>query len=61
MYEFVYCGYSNSTYTAMVLCFCVEFIVVIARVDIGQLYCVACGVFCGYSNSRYSAVVLCWV
>jgi len=39
----------------------VEFIVVTAKVDIVQWYCVVCGVYCGYSNSRYSAMILCCV
>jgi len=33
-------------------------IVVTANVDIGQWYCVVCGVYCGYSNSRNRAIVL---
>ena len=56
----VYCGYSNSRYSVMVL-LCMEFIVVISIVDIVQWYCVVCGVYCGYSNSSYSAMVLCCV
>jgi len=35
--------------------------VVTAAVDIGQWYCVVCGVYCGYSKSRYSVMVLCCV
>jgi len=39
-------GYSNSSYSAMVLC-CVYIIVVRATVDIWQWYCIECGVYCG--------------
>jgi len=56
----VYCGYSNSRYSAMLLC-CVEFIMCSATVDIGQWYCVLFGVYCGYSNSSYRTMVLCCV
>ena len=40
---------------------CVEFIVVKAKVDILQCYCVVNRVYCGYSNTRYSAMLLCCV
>jgi len=56
----VYCGDSNSRYSAMVL-FLLEFIVVTATVVIVKWYCVVCGVYCGYSNSRYSAMIQCCV
>jgi len=41
--------------------FCLEFIVVIATVDIVQNYCVVCGDSCGYSNRSYSLMLLCCV
>jgi len=42
-------------------CDVLEFIVVRAKLDIVQCYCVVCDFYCGYSNSRYSARVLCFV
>ena len=42
----VYCGYSNNSYRAMVLC-SVEFIVVTATVGVVQWYRVVCGVYYG--------------
>ena len=55
-----YFGYSNSSYSAMVLCLC-GFYCVTVTVDLVKWYCVVFGVYCGYSNSRYSAMLMCCV
>jgi len=52
-----YCGYSDSRYTANILC-CLERFVVTATVYLEQFSSVVCGVYFGYSNSSCSAMVL---
>jgi len=55
-----YFGYSNSRYSAMLLCFFVVYFgYSISRYSAIVGCCV--GVYCGYRKSRYSAKVLCCV
>ena len=52
-----FCGYSNSSYSAMVLCFVGVYCVYSnSRYSAMVLYCD--GVYCGYINSRYSEMLL---
>ena len=56
----VYCCYSNSKYSAILLCCFGDYCGYSKRSYYAMLLCLV-GVYCGYSNSRYSAMVLCLV
>ena len=57
----VYCGYSNSKYSAIVLCCVGVYCGYSSSRYSAMVLCSTCGDYCGYSNSRYSAMVLCCV
>jgi len=56
----VYCGYSNSRYSSMLLC-SVGVYCGYSNSRYSAMVLSWVGGYCGYSNSRYSAMVLCCV